>query len=84
MLDMRWALLVHQPPTPEPCLFPQGPQVLSNAGLLPSCFWYFYLFNHRALESGDLGMSSCLHKCGRGGEKGWEERREPAPTFLQN
>lgn len=72
-------MLVYQLPTPEPFLFPQRPQMLSDAGLLPSCFWHFYLFNHKALEGGDLGMSSCLHNCG-----GREERWELMPAFLQN
>lgn len=55
MLDMR-------PPTPEPLLLHRGPPGLSNAGLFLGCFWHFYLLSHKALESSDLGMNSCLHK----------------------
>lgn len=73
------ALLVHQLPNPEPFLLSQDPQVLSNAGLLPSCFCHFYLLSHKALESSDLGMSSCLHKY-----RDWGERQGPVPTFLQS
>lgn len=39
-----------------------------NMGLLPSCFWHFYLLSHKAWKAMNLGMSSRLHK-----HQGWGE-----------
>lgn len=39
--------------------------------------FFFHLLSHKALESSDPGMSSCLHEC-RG------ERWGLVPTFLQS
>ena len=40
-------------------------------------FFFFHLLSHKALESSDPGMSSCLHECGG-------ERWGLVPTFLQS
>lgn len=51
-----------------------------NMGLLPNCFWHFYLLSHKAWRAMNLGMSSHLHK--RRGGRGRD--RELWLYFLQS